>query len=162
MLGAPQQEAPRGELRIDVPVGYVWYREADGPVFDPDLRIRETIRLILSRFRDLGSMRQVAIAPRAEELCLPSPFGGGLTPEWRLISYYDVRTTLTNAFHAGNCAWDKTGQRTAVVDGRARKSTGHDKPIEQWGTLNRDHHEGYIDRAGHERILARLAANEFG
>ena len=48
MLGALQEKARRGELRINVPVGYVWYREADGPVFDPDLRIQETIRLIVS------------------------------------------------------------------------------------------------------------------
>ena len=48
------------------------------------------------------------------------------------------------------------------MDGRARKSSGHDKPIEQWKVLIRDHHEGYIDWAEYERNLARLAANNYG
>ena len=162
MLGALQDKARRGELRINVPVGYAWYREADGPVFDPDLRIQETIRLVFSRFRDLGSARQVALALRAKEVCFPSPFGGGLAPQWRLISYSNVHTTLKNPFYAGAYAWGKTGQRTVVVDGRLRKSSGHDKPVEQWEVIIRDHHEGYIDWAEYERNLARLAANNYG
>ncbi len=162
MLGALQEKARRGELRINVPVGYVWYREAAGPVFDPDLRIHETIRLIFSRFRDLGSARQVAMALRADEICFPSPLGGGLSPEWRLISYSNVRNTLKKTFYAGAYAWGKTGQRTAVVNGRPRKSSGHDKPVEQWEVLIRDHHDGYIDWAEYERNLARLAANNYG
>jgi DNA invertase Pin-like site-specific DNA recombinase len=47
-----------GELRISVPVGYIWHREV-GLGLDPNLRLQEVIRLIFSRLRELGSARQV-------------------------------------------------------------------------------------------------------
>jgi hypothetical protein len=34
--------------------------------------------------------------------------------------------------------------KTSIVDGRARKTTGHRKAIDQWNVLLRDHHAGYI------------------
>ena len=163
MLGALQEKARRGELRINVPVGYVWYREADGPVFDPDLRVQETIRLIFSPLPRSG--QHTAGCHRTaggRGLLSLAIWRRPLTPEWRLISYNNVHTTLKNPFYAGGYAWGKTGQRTVIVDGRARKSAGHDKPMEQWEVLIRDHHEGYIDWAEYERNLARLAANNFG
>jgi DNA invertase Pin-like site-specific DNA recombinase len=58
MLDAARAKARRGELRISVPIGYVWHREF-GLRFDPDLRLQEVIRLIFARFRQLGSARQV-------------------------------------------------------------------------------------------------------
>src|SRR5437868_4729586 len=45
MLDAARAKARRGELRISVPIGYIWHREI-GLGFDPDKRIQETIRLI--------------------------------------------------------------------------------------------------------------------
>ncbi len=50
----------RGELRISVPIGYVWHREI-GLGFDPDLRIQEVVRLTFARFRQLGCARQVQL-----------------------------------------------------------------------------------------------------
>src|SRR5271157_2418497 len=40
MYDAARSKARRGELRISVPVGYVWHREM-GLGFDPDLRLQE-------------------------------------------------------------------------------------------------------------------------
>src|SRR6201996_2975231 len=45
MLDAARAKARRGELRISVPIGYIWHREI-GLGFDPDRRIQEVIRLI--------------------------------------------------------------------------------------------------------------------
>src|SRR6478609_9796045 len=50
MLDAKREKAQRGELRISVPVGYVWHRDV-GLGFDPDQRLQEVIRLIFTRFR---------------------------------------------------------------------------------------------------------------
>ena len=55
----------RGELRISVPIGYIWHREI-GLGLDPDLRIQEVVRLIFIWFRRLGSARQVLLAMLAE------------------------------------------------------------------------------------------------
>src|SRR5881397_3948004 len=49
MVDAARAKARRGELRISVPIGYVWHRDL-GLGFDPDLRIQEAIRQIFQRF----------------------------------------------------------------------------------------------------------------
>ncbi len=49
MLDAARAKARRGELRISVPIGYIWHREI-GLGFDPNLRIQEVVRLIFARF----------------------------------------------------------------------------------------------------------------
>jgi len=54
MLDAARAKARRGELRISVPVGYSWHREA-GLGLDPDLRVREAVRLIFARPRRTAS-----------------------------------------------------------------------------------------------------------
>ena len=65
-------KARRGELRISVPIGYIWHREV-GLGFDPDRRIQEVIRLIFSRFRELGSARQVLLSMTEEQVHFPRP-----------------------------------------------------------------------------------------
>src|ERR1700727_4107972 len=65
MYDAARSKARRGELRLSVPTGYVWHREA-GLDFDPDLRPPEAIRLIFTRFRELGSARQVHLSLTAD------------------------------------------------------------------------------------------------
>src|SRR4051812_25951751 len=57
MLDAARAKARRGELRIGVPIGYVWHREI-GLGFDPDIRLQQAIRRVFERFRQLGSARQ--------------------------------------------------------------------------------------------------------
>ena len=47
MLDAARAKARRGELRISVPIGYIWHREI-GLGFDPELRIQEVVRLIFA------------------------------------------------------------------------------------------------------------------
>src|ERR1700755_3695387 len=57
MLDAARSKARRGELRIAVPIGYIWHREI-GLGLDPDCRVQEVTRQIFQRFRELGSARQ--------------------------------------------------------------------------------------------------------
>jgi DNA invertase Pin-like site-specific DNA recombinase len=57
MLDAARSKARRGELRISVPIGYIWHREI-GLGCDPDVKVQESIRLIFGHFRQLGSARQ--------------------------------------------------------------------------------------------------------
>ena len=67
MLDAARSKASRGELRISVPVGYIWHREI-GLGLDPDLRVREVVSLVFSRFRQLGSARRVHLSLMADEV----------------------------------------------------------------------------------------------
>lgn len=75
MRDAARAKARRGELRISVPIGYIWHREA-GLGIDPNLRLQEVIQLIFSRFRQMGSARQVLLSLRAEQIHFPRPSDG--------------------------------------------------------------------------------------
>ena len=51
---------------------------------------------------------------------------------------------LRHPVYAGAYVFGRTTQRTHVVDGRARRTTGHSKPMTAWNVLLRDRHPGYI------------------
>ncbi|MBB6014489.1 DNA invertase Pin-like site-specific DNA recombinase [Aquamicrobium lusatiense] len=163
MLEAARSKAKRGELRINVPIGYIWHRDA-GLGFDPDLRVQEAIRLIFSRFRELKSGRQVLLSLTQDKLSFPRPSEGRYMTsfDWTPVRYRNVISVLKNPFYAGIYAYGKSGPRAEIVDGRAHKSYGHGKPMEEWEIFLKDHHEGYIGWEEYERNLAHLAANAHG
>src|SRR4051794_16346832 len=146
-LAARDGKAGRGALRFTLPPGLVWGE--DGRVErDPDERVREAIRLVFAKFRELGSARQVFLWVRDAALRLPVVRRNGTVRriEWREPAYHSVVQVLHNALYAGAYAFGRRGERTRLVDGRAVRTTGHDKPMAEWNVLIRDHHEGYIDR----------------
>ena len=116
MLDAARAKARRGELRISVPIGYIWHREI-GLGFDPDLRVQEAIRVIFSRFRQLGSARQVHLSLRADEVHFPRPSDGKklIAFDWTPIRYRNVISVLKNPFYAGVYAYGKSENRTEIV-----------------------------------------------
>lgn len=156
-------KARRGELRIAVPIGFVWDRDA-GISFDPDRRIQEVIRLVFGKFQELASARQVLLWMRGEQIHFPRPSDGkrSIAFDWRLVRYRNVISLLKNPFYAGAYAYGKSENRTEVIDGRARKSYGHAKPIEQWDVLLKNHHEGYICWEQFERNQEQLTRNAYG
>lgn len=163
MFEAARAKAQRGELRISVPIGYVWHREV-GLGFDPDIRLQEAIRLIFARFRKLGSARQAFLSLAAEQVHFPRPSDGKkmVTFDWTPIRYRNVIAVLKNPFYAGTYAYGKSEKRTALVDGRLRKSYGHSKPVEHWEVMLQGHHEAYIDWSEFERNQKQLAVNAYG
>lgn len=163
MFEAARAKARRGELRISVPIGYVWHREI-GLEFDPDVRLQEAIRLIFARFRKLGSARQVFLSLAGEQVHFPRPSDSKrmVMFDWTPIRYRNVISVLKNPFYAGTYAYGKSEKRTTLVEGRLRKSYGHGKPVEQWEVMLKDHHEAYIDWAEFERNQKQLAVNAYG
>lgn len=163
MLDAARSKARRGELRLSVPFGYIWHREV-GLGLDPDLRLQEVIRHIFARFRDLGSARQVLLSMKADQVYFPRPSDEGSMTSfvWLPIRYRNVIGILKNPFYAGVYVYGKSEKRTSIVDGRARRSYGHGKPLGTWEAMIRDHHEGYIDWGEYERNQQQLALNNYG
>ncbi|MEF2554452.1 recombinase family protein [Aurantimonas sp. A2-1-M11] len=163
MYDAARAKARRGELRISVPIGYIWHRDY-GLGLDPDLRVQEAVRLVFSRFRELSSARQVLISLTADGLHFPRPSDGKkmVSLDWVPIRYRNVIPILKNPFYAGAYVYGKSEKRTEIVDGRARKSYGHGKPFSEWEVLLKDHHEGYIDWSEFERNQTCLATNAYG
>src|SRR5271166_4388069 len=70
-LEALRQKARRGELFLTVAIGYVKVRH-DRIVMDPDLRVREAIALVFSKFSEFQSIRQVHLWLRQERIALPA------------------------------------------------------------------------------------------
>jgi DNA invertase Pin-like site-specific DNA recombinase len=102
MLDAARSKARRGELRIPLPIGYVWHQEI-GLGLDPDRRVQAVTRGIFQRFRELGSARQVDLALKAEAVHFPRPSDGERMTafDWTPIRYRNVISVLKNPFHAG-------------------------------------------------------------
>ena len=66
---------------------------------------------------------------------------------------------LHNPLYAGAYAFGRRAQRTQIVDGRARKVGGYDKPQAEWSVLIRDSHPGYISWQEYEQNQALLLEN---
>lgn len=163
MLDAKHGKAQRGELRISVPIGYIWHREI-GLGFDPDLRVQEAVRVIFARFRQHGSARQVLLSLAAEQMHFPRPSDGRklVSFDWTPIRYRSVISILKNPFYAGAYAYGKSQKRTALIEGRARTTYKHRKPLDQWEVIIKEHHEGFIEWSEFERNQKLLAANAYG
>lgn len=162
LVDAAVAKARRGELRIGVPVGYIWSRD-DGLMMDPDRRIQDAIRTVFRLFERLGSGTQVLLHMRREGLLFPRPVDGRCTSQlgWRPPAYRNVISVLQNPFYAGAYAYGKARVQTKLVDGSLRKVYGRAQPMEQWTVLTRDHHEAYISWETFERNRARLSRNSF-
>ena len=59
-LEARRQKARRGELEVNLPVGFCW--GANGKIEkDPDQRVQRAIEMVFSKYIELGSVRQALI-----------------------------------------------------------------------------------------------------
>lgn len=144
-LAARDSKAQRGAFRFTLPPGFCW-SEAGKIEIDPDEHVVDTIRLVFAKFRELGSARQVFLWLRSAELKLPVVLRNLAVCKlaWKAPAYHSVMQILHNPLYASAYAYGRRAQRTRIVDGRARKVSGLDKPREEWNVLLRDNHPGYI------------------
>jgi DNA invertase Pin-like site-specific DNA recombinase len=98
LLEAATAKARRGELRIPIPVGYLWPRDHT-LMRDPDRRVQEAVHTIFRLFERLGSARQTPLHMRREGLTFPR----GPARTWRALAYRTVLRVLQNPFYA--CAF---------------------------------------------------------
>jgi DNA invertase Pin-like site-specific DNA recombinase len=160
-LAARDSKALRGELRFILPPGYCW-NELGQIEMDPDERVGGVIRLLFDKFRDLGSARQVLLWTQDQALQLPITRrnnGSMCKIEWRPAAYHTVLQILRHPIYAGAYVFGRTTQRTRVVESRARKTTGHSKPMAAWNVLLRDHHAGYISWEQYEENQRLISEN---
>jgi DNA invertase Pin-like site-specific DNA recombinase len=120
------QKARRGELQILLPVGFCWAPTGKLEK-DPDQRVQQAIQLVFRKLTELGSVRQIMLWFRKENICLPAfPHDnpGERKMIWKLPGYAALHSMLTSPIYAGAYVYGRTETRTHVVEGRARKSDG--------------------------------------
>jgi DNA invertase Pin-like site-specific DNA recombinase len=144
-LAARDSKAQRGELKFALPPGYCW-NELGQIEMDADERVCDTIRMILRKFRELGSARQVLLWAVQNKLQLPvmRPSERGPRIAWHAPAYHTVLEILQHPVYAGAYVFGRTTQRTTILEGRAKKTVGHKKPMPEWNVLIPDHHSCYI------------------
>lgn len=159
-LEALRQKARRGELFLNVAVGYLKVRH-DRIAMDPDLRVREAIGLVFRKFAEFQSVRQLHLWLRQEDIRLPateySEFG--CRTIWKLPVYNTVRNMLANPVYGGAYTFGRTGSRVTVAQGRKHVVRGFRRDQADWEVLILDHHEGYISWAEYERNQRLIADN---
>lgn len=155
---AIRQKARRGELRMQVPVGYCWLPRGKMEM-DPDQRVQQALRLVFSKMTDLGSVRQVLLWLRRETIQLPVKLVSWGSPVWRLPTYSTVMSVLGSPVYAGAYTFGRTKSRIRIVAGRSQKTSGHRCEVGEWQVLIRDHHPGYITWEQYERNQSMICAN---
>lgn len=162
-LEALKQKARRGELLLNVAIGYL-KTSRDRLEKDPDRRVQEAITLVFRKFAELQSVRQVHLWMRQERLPLPAVRQGpeGRQVTWKLPVYNTLHHILTNPIYAGAYAFGRTGSRITIQAGRKKIVRGFRKDRRDWEALILDHHEGYIGWAEFERNQRLIADNANG
>lgn len=153
-------KAARGDLHTTVPIGYV--RTEDNRVeLDPDLRIREAISSVFTRFAQAGSVRQVLLWFRQEHIELPAVVydDGRRGVVWRLPTYPSVLKILSNPIYGGAYVYGRTETRVRIEAGRKHLVRGHRRERERWQVLIQEHHDGYIDWPTYEHNQRVIADN---
>ena len=161
-LEAQRTKAQRGELWMHLPVGVV-YGPTGATELDPDARVQQAIRLVLQKFDELASTRQVLLWLRRERISVPvtRQGQGGRHTEWAPPNYTRVHAIVTNPFLAGAYVYGRTESRTTIVDSRIRRTSGHDLSVDRWPVVIKNHHPGYLDWASYLRHLSMIDPNAY-
>jgi hypothetical protein len=77
---------------------------------------------------------------------------------WRRANYQTIARILTNPVYAGAYCFGRTKHSKRLIDGVLRK-TSSQQPMNEWGVLIPEHHQGYISWAEFEKIQSMLKQN---
>ncbi|MDR2374432.1 MAG: recombinase family protein [Bifidobacteriaceae bacterium] len=159
MREAKRAAAARGELRVQLPAGYV-YAPDRAVVFDPDEEVRAAVRDLFAAFARAGSAH-AALRDWGGRPFPQRARGGAFDGEvrWGPLTYTRVAHVLKNPCYAGAYAAGRRDvSRSVDVDGTVHE-TARARPRPEWEVLIQDHHPGYITWEEYLANEARLAAN---
>jgi DNA invertase Pin-like site-specific DNA recombinase len=144
--GGRLTQVKRGEYRQHLPTGLV--RQADGSVVkDPDDQVRHVIELVLTKFAELGSCRQVLRYLRREKMLLPRHQTAGLYKGellWKVPSDAAIYEIICNPAYAGAFAYGRK-QKDPTRHDPGRPATGRLKrPLNEWLHLQQGVYPAYI------------------
>lgn len=159
MLGGKRVKAKKGELRVPLPVGYV-YEESGAVVQDPDEEVREAVAAVFAAFRRTGSAYG-AVQTLADQPFPKRAYGGVWAGQlrWGRLTHGRVCSILKNPAYAGAYVYGRYGTEKQVGKDGTLVTRRVLRPMEQWEVLIEDHHPGYIEWSEYLENQRRLAAN---
>jgi excisionase family DNA binding protein len=154
---AIRQKARRGEYYTRIAEGYV-LGEGDCLEKDPDEQVRQTIRLVFEKFRELGSARQVYLWCHQEGIKLPKRAGKAVIAFVSATPWLITRM-LKDPVYAGAYAFGRTSQQVTLDKGRKRVVKQRYTCPEEWDVLLQGHHEAFISWAEYLKNQETLMHN---
>ncbi|MFC1611815.1 recombinase family protein, partial [Myxococcota bacterium] len=164
LQGGKINKARKGELRSPLPVGYV-YDEEGNTVVDPDVEVSGAIRILFDTFKEIGSAYGVVRYFAQNELKFPKrAYGGAWDGKliWGNLVHGRIRDVLRNPAYAGIYVYGRYGCEKTITEEGKIKTKIHEKPMDEWDVLIKDHHEAYVswdDFVEHRAMLARNQTN---
>ena len=156
MRGGLLNKARRGELRLPLPVGFVYDTQAQ-VILDPDQQVQQSIRTLFQSFRRVGSAGAVVKAFRDARLLFPHrPRGGPQDGEllWVKPNITQVLNVLHNPRYAGAYVYGRTRIRRTL-----QGTEQHRVAQDQWHTLLLSAHVGYVSWDEYQENERRLQEN---
>jgi hypothetical protein len=156
MRGGLLNKAKRGELKRNVPIGYV-YGEHDLIVKDPDAQVQEALTMLFNTFRRAGSAYSLIHEYDSQGLLFPCrQFRGYKLGEltWKKLTYTQALNVLKNPLYAGIYVYGKT-QIQHTAEGRKRSIVQK----EQYHAWLPNSHPAYISEAQFDENIRQLAKN---
>ncbi len=139
-----EAKAARGELKINLPIGYV-YDACDKIVFDPDRRVQRAVTTVFEQLDRCCSVRQLVMWYRDNAFTLPvKRVGKHEKTRWELPSPTKIRNILRHPIYAGVYVWGRRFTFIDYVDGKLIKRVGERRTIEDSKVCLHDHHPAYI------------------
>jgi len=160
MRGGALSKAARGELRVRLPVGFV-YDEQNRVVLDPDKQVREAVSLFFKTFHRLGSAYKTAKQFREQGLKFPKRIHCGPT-KGELVWAPLTQVRASQALHSPRYAGAYAFGRSRITMGPQGRSIARELPVEQWHALIPDAHAAYITWDEYKRNLRQLEGNTQG
>ncbi len=157
MHEAKKAAARRGELRLSLPIGYVY--DPDGQVvLDPDQEVQAAVADVFRVFEATGTC--CGVVKQFRDRRFPT-HGQAWTGEvsWMRLRQSQARAILRNPTYAGAYVSGRhKSERTIDADGNISTRTV-ELPSDRWEVVIHDHHPGYISWDTFNANQRQLAAN---
>jgi DNA invertase Pin-like site-specific DNA recombinase len=160
LRGGVLNKAHRGELRLPLPIGFVYDPEGS-VVLDPDEQVQQSIRYLFETFRRTRSAGATVRVFRDESLLFPSrlrtgPRKGRL--EWMPLAHSRVLYVLHNPRYAGTFVYGRREYKRLPTGWQGIRQ----RPMDEWVSCVLDAHKGYITWAQYQEHQQILRTNAIG
>ncbi len=160
MLECRARKAERGELKMNVPAGYICRQEGKIDKH-PDPKVQRSIEYIFELFEQSSSVRQLFIKLREQNFRFPSC---SRQDDWRQVTWVDMEydrllNMLKNPTYMGSYVWGRNRTESQLDEqGHVVKKQ---KPVssDDWRICLDDHHPAYITREMWSRNQEKISAN---